>query len=278
MSVDDLEDNLALDISDNEKENQVVTVADEISKNTTGIKRKAETVSTEKSENKKIKKNGLNNLSTDSTFIKEFSILPLEQVVQYFNINLKKEDEKMFLFSKSDFKDTSSYPLNNRNLKNFNNFLSTFINQRDAKTKAIIVSATNIRVADIHRSIHLDGEKNDKFLKAIKLFNKNKLQKDIETIVEIAKSKDEKYKNVKNYITTPTRLLTILESINQEKKYDNLWLKDKSKLDIIVDCQFMINSGKNVNILNDYQTVYKLLDLLKDLKQIKGNSLRIILY
>ncbi|OBA27058.1 hypothetical protein HANVADRAFT_52603 [Hanseniaspora valbyensis NRRL Y-1626] len=283
MSVDDLEDNLALDVSDNEKqEEQIISSENQITDN----KRKLE--SEDGQEQKKISKkaktnkNASNNLSTDSEFIKSFSVLPLEQVVQYFNVNLKKADsdasERPFLFSKNDFKDTSTFPISDRKLPNFNKFLTTFINQRDAKTKTIIVSATNIRVADIHRAIHLDLQEGDKTLKGIKLFNKNKLKQDIETLVNISKSKDDKYKNVKNYITTPTRLLTLLETLGQDKKHNSLWLKDKSKLDVVIDCQFMINSNKNVNILNDFQTVYKLLDLIKDLKQIKGNSLRIILY
>ena len=123
-----------------------------------------------------------------------------------------------------------------------------------------------------------EDETNSKVLKGIKLFNKNKLKQDIDTIVNISKSKDEKYKLAKNYITTPVRLMTILDTMKGDKKYDNLWLKDKSKLDIVVDVQFLINSAKNVSIINDFQTVYQLLDVLKTLKQIKGNSLRIVLY
>lgn len=283
MSVDDLEDNLAIEVSDNEAEEKTVLPTAQPKENTSTPKRKLEDDNIQKEDNtpKKSKKsnNASNNLSTDPEFIKNFATLPLEQVVQYFNVNLKKaDDDKPFLFSKNDFKDTALFPVSERKLTNFNKFLTTFINQKDSKTNTIIVSPTNIRVADIHRAIHLDSDKENICLKAIKLFNKNKLKQDIDTIVDISKNKDKKYKNVKNYISTPTRLLSILEKLNEEKSAKGLWLQDKSKLDIVIDCQFMINSQKNVNVLNDYQTVYKLLDLLRDLKQSKGNSLRIVLY
>jgi len=284
MGADDLEDNLDLGFN----EEKVIVEETTASDNTPSHnKRTIEDVENDITEleapkQKKAKGKRVNHLSSDPEFVRNFASLPVEQILQYFNINLKNEEDESkppFLFSKNDFKDTASYKKEDRKLTKFNDFLQTFINQKDAKTKTIIIAATNIRVADIHRAVQMtEDETNSKVLKGIKLFNKNKLKQDIDTIVNISKSKDEKYKLAKNYITTPVRLMTILDTMKGDKKYDNLWLKDKSKLDIVVDVQFLINSAKNVSIINDFQTVYQLLDVLKTLKQIKGNSLRIVLY
>ncbi|KAL6938340.1 hypothetical protein ACO0OL_000880 [Hanseniaspora opuntiae] len=282
MGADDLEDNLDLGI-----EEQVVSVEDSPASESIPAPTKrnisdvdSEVLHSEAPKPKKSKSKRVNNLSSDSEFVRNFATLPVEQILQYFNVNMNSEEnETPFLFSKNDFKDTSIYKKEDRKLTKFNKFLETFINQRDAKTKTVIIAATNIRVADIYRAVQMnDDETSSKVIKGVKLFNKNKLKQDIDTIVNISKSKDEKYKLVKNYITTPVRLMTILNTIKEDKKYDNLWLKDKSKMDIVVDVQFLINSAKNVSIINDFQTVYQLLDVLKALKQIKGNSLRIVLY
>lgn len=282
MGADDLEDNLDLGI-----EEQVVSVEDSPASESIPAPTKrnilevdSEVLHSEAPKPKKSKSKRVNNLSSDSEFVRNFASLPVEQILQYFNVNMNSEEnETPFLFSKNDFKDTSIYKKEDRKLTKFNKFLETFINQRDAKTKTVIIAATNIRVADIYRAVQMnDDETSSKVIKGVKLFNKNKLKQDIDTIVNISKSKDEKYKLVKNYITTPVRLMTILNTIKEDKKYDNLWLKDKSKMDIVVDVQFLINSAKNVSIINDFQTVYQLLDVLKALKQIKGNSLRIVLY
>lgn len=282
MGADDLEDNLDLGI-----EEQVVSVEDSPASESIPAPTKrnisevdSEVLHSEAPKPKKPKSKRVNNLSSDPEFVRNFATLPVEQILQYFNVNMNSEEnETPFLFSKNDFKDTSIYKKEDRKLTKFNKFLETFINQRDAKTKTVIIAATNIRVADIYRAVQMnDDETSSKVIKGVKLFNKNKLKQDIDTIVNISKSKDEKYKLVKNYITTPVRLMTILNTIKEDKKYDNLWLKDKSKMDIVVDVQFLINSAKNVSIINDFQTVYQLLDVLKALKQIKGNSLRIVLY
>lgn len=282
MGADDLEDNLDLGI-----EEQVVFVEESPASESipAPTKRKisevdSEVLHSEDPKPKKSKSKRVNSLSSDPEFVRNFANLPVEQILQYFNVNMNSEDnETPFLFSKNDFKDTSIYKKEDRKLTKFNKFLDTFINQRDAKTKTVIIAATNIRVADIYRAVQMnDDETNSKAIKGVKLFNKNKLKQDIETIVNISKSKDEKYKLVKNYITTPVRLMTILNTMKDDKNYDNLWLKDKSKMDIVIDVQFLINSAKNVSIINDFQTVYQLLDVLKALKKIKGNSLRIVLY
>ena len=282
MGADDLEDNLDLGI-----EEQVVSVEDSPASESIPAPTKrnisevdSEVLHSKAPKPKKSKSKRVNNLSSDSEFVRNFANLPVEQILQYFNVNINSEEnETPFLFSKNDFKDTSIYKKEDRKLTKFNKFLETFINQRDAKTKTVIIAATNIRVADIYRAVQMnDGETSSKVIKGVKLFNKNKLKQDIDTTVNISKSKDEKYKLVKNYITTPVRLMTILNTIKEDKKYDNLWLKDKSKMDIVIDVQFLINSAKNVSIINDFQTVYQLLDVLKALKQIKGNSLRIVLY
>lgn len=282
MGADDLEDNLDLGI-----EEQVVSVEDSPASESIPAPTKrnisevdSEVLHSEAPKPKKSKSKRVNNLSSDPEFVRNFATLPVEQILQYFNVNMNSEEnETPFLFSKNDFKDTSIYKKEDRKLTKFNKFLETFINQRDAKTKTVIIAATNIRVADIYRAVQMnDDETSSKVIKGVKLFNKNKLKQDIDTIFNISKSKDEKYKLVKNYITTPVRLMTILNTIKEDKKYDNLWLKDKSKMDIVVDVQFLINSAKNVSIINDFQTVYQLLDVLKALKQIKGNSLRIVLY
>lgn len=282
MGADDLEDNLDLGI-----EEQVVSVEEFPASDSIPAPTKrnisevdSEVLHSEAPKPKKSKNKRVNNLSSDPEFVRNFATLPVEQILQYFNVNMNSEEnETPFLFSKNDFKDTSIYKKEDRKLTKFNKFLETFINQRDPKTKTVIIAATNIRVADIYRAVQMnDDETNSKTIKGVKLFNKNKLKQDIDTIVNISKSKDEKYKLVKNYITTPVRLMTILNTIKDDKKYDNLWLKDKSKMDIVIDVQFLINSAKNVSIINDFQTVYQLLDVLKALKQIKGNSLRIVLY
>ncbi|KAL6935162.1 uncharacterized protein HGUI_00455 [Hanseniaspora guilliermondii] len=282
MGADDLEDNLDLGI-----EEQVVAVEESPASESIPAPSKrnisevdSEVLDSESPKAKKSKNKRTNNLSSEPEFVKNFATLPIEQILQYFNVNMNSEENEIpFLFSKNDFKDTSIYKKEDRKLTKFNKFLETFINQRDAKTKTVIIAATNIRVADIYRAVQMnEDETNSKVLKGVKLFNKNKLKQDIDTIVNISKSKDEKYKLVKNYITTPVRLMTILNAMGDDKKYEKLWLKDKSKLDIVIDVQFLINSAKNVSIINDFQTVYQLLDVLKALKKIKGNSLRIVLY
>lgn len=284
MGADDLEDNLDLGFEEQQVAVEEAPASESIPAPTKRTIDDVENDAThpEAPKAKKNKNKRVNNLSNDPEFVRNFALLPVEQILQYFNINLKNDEDETkapFLFSKNDFKDTSVYKKEDRKLTKFNQFLQTFINQRDAKTKTIIIAATNIRVADIHRAVHLtEDEQTSKVLKGIKLFNKNKLKQDIDTIVKISKSKDDKYKQVKNYITTPVRLMTILDSVKDDKKFDSLWLKDKSKLDIVIDVQFLINSAKNVSIINDFQTVYQLLDVLKTLKQIKGNSVRIVLY
>lgn len=127
MGADDLEDNLDLGFN----EEKVIVEETTASDNTPSHnKRTIEDVENditqlEAPKQKKAKGKRVNHLSSDPEFVRNFASLPVEQILQYFNINLKNEEDESkapFLFSKNDFKDTASYKKEDRKLTKFNDF------------------------------------------------------------------------------------------------------------------------------------------------------------
>lgn len=93
-----------------------------------------------------------------------------DQIVEYLatvirekNPNLSALELDEIYFKKTDFISTSKFE-KERTLDN----LQEFINNFSKSPKAIILSASNIRVADVYRNVN--GTEN-----AVKLFSKNKL-------------------------------------------------------------------------------------------------------
>ncbi|CCH60162.1 hypothetical protein TBLA_0C03600 [Henningerozyma blattae CBS 6284] len=189
-----------------------------------------------------------------------------EKIVEFFSTLIRKANPDLsalelgeLYFKKEDFLCSAKFE-DERNLTNFPKFMDNF----SKSPKAIVLSMSNIRVADVTRSLNFGNNS-----KCIKLFSKNKLKDDISSIEAILGegAKTKRSKNVKYFIVTPTRMEKLLENTD-------LFFKGKDKLDIILDASYLDNK-KNSILTSENSAI-----LCKVLKTILKNksSVKVILY
>ncbi|AQZ13004.1 CMS1 (YLR003C) [Zygosaccharomyces parabailii] len=188
-----------------------------------------------------------------------------DDIIQYFATLIREKNPDLsaleldeLYFKKTDFISTANFE-QERTLANFSNFASQF----SRSPKALVISMTNLRVADVFRS--LGGSKN-----GVKLFSKNKLKDDLETVEEIlgkSGKSSKKGDSIKYFVATPTRLEKLVESTD-------LFFQGKEKLDILVDASYL-DPKDNTLLTCDNSTV-----LCKVLKTFlnKKSSVKILLY
>ncbi|SCV03592.1 LAMI_0H09406g1_1 [Lachancea mirantina] len=168
------------------------------------------------------------------------------------------ELDELYL-KKSDFIATSDYD-KDRTLENFADFVSKHSNA----PRAIVFSVSNIRVADVFRS--LGGSKN-----AIKFFSKNKYNDDLKAAEELwngpKKSKGKAALPLKYILTTPSRMSRII------KNTDALF-SGKDKLDIIIDASYL---DPKMNTIFTGEDNGVLVSTLKEFTT-KKSSVKIILF
>ncbi|SCU79300.1 LAFA_0B02124g1_1 [Lachancea sp. 'fantastica'] len=171
-------------------------------------------------------------------------------------------------FKKTDFISTEKYQ-KDRTLHNFQDFVNTF----SKSPRAVVLSASNIRVADVFRS--LGGSQN-----AVKLFSKTKLKDDVARVDFLLKepskednsgkkkSKDKKKQSkVKYFVSTPGRMSKILDST--DALFDG-----KDKLDIFLDASYLDPKSNTLFTSEDCTALFK---VLKDFLQ-KKSSVKILLF
>lgn len=188
---------------------------------------------------------------SDPTTISEY----FTTIIREKNPDLSALELEELYLKKSDFISTSKFT-EERSVEN----LSSFLTQFSKAPKAIIFSMSNMRVADVSRNV--GGGK-----KAIKLFAKNKLKEDLETVERVFTSNSKKDKEVKYFIATANRMEKILESSEH-------FFQGKDKLDIILDASYL--DAKDNSLIASENTVL----LCKVLRIIlnKKSSVKILLY
>lgn len=180
----------------------------------------------------------------------------LAALIREKNPDLSALELEDLYFKKTDFISTEKFQ-EDRSLTNFPDFVTQF----NKAPRALVLSMSNMRVADVFRS--LAGSKN-----SVKLFSKNKLKDDLVT-VERAFEKDTKNKSrgIRYFISTPTRISKIFES-------SDLFFEGKDKLDVILDASYL-DPKKNTLLSSDNTLI--LCQALKLLLQ-KKSSVKILLY
>ncbi|QLQ81059.1 hypothetical protein HG537_0E04140 [Torulaspora globosa] len=186
-----------------------------------------------------------------------------EVIVDYFAASIREKNPNLsalelddLYFKKMDFISTEKFE-KDRSLTNFPEFVSQFTKA----PRALILSMSNMRVADIFRS--LNGSKN-----CVKLFSKNKLKDDLATVERIfVKNANEKTQSTKYFSSTPTRMSKIFES-------SDLFFQGKEKLDVILDASYL--DPKKNTLLSSENTMI-LCQVLKLLLE-KKSSVKILLY
>ncbi|CDO94620.1 unnamed protein product [Kluyveromyces dobzhanskii CBS 2104] len=205
-----------------------------------------------------------------------------EKIVEYLATSIRDKNPDLsaleldeLYFKKQDFISTERFE-KERTLDNFQDFINNF----SKSPRAIVLCQSNIRVADIYRS--LSGHQ-----AAVKLFSKTKLKDDVTRVESLLApkkdSKSEKKKNnrfnkngkgktdpsavVKYFISTPNRLQKIVESTD-------LFFQGKEKLDIFVDASYLDPKNNTIFTSDDSAILYNLLkEFLK-----KKTSVKILLY
>lgn len=159
---------------------------------------------------------------------------------------------------KNEFISTEKFELE-RNLDNFTPFMEQF----SKSPRSVILTMSNMRVADLSRK--LGGNKT-----SCKLFAKNKLKDDLTTVNDIFDSNSKNRKKnsfIKYFIATPTRLSKILEE-------NKVLYQGKDKLDIIVDASFLDPKDNSILTCDNNKI---LCQLLRDILNNKS-SVKILLY
>lgn len=185
-----------------------------------------------------------------------------EEISEYFTTLIREKNpdlsalelEEMYL-KKSDFLSTIRYE-NDRTLENFPDFVKQF----SKAPKTIIFSLTNLRVADIFRTLNSDKT-------CVKLFAKNKLKDDLTTVSTIFDTKNKRLSNIRCFVCTANRLSKILESTDA-------FFEGKDKLDIILDASFLDPKDNTLLTADDAIILAKTLRTLLD----KKSSVKILLY
>ncbi|GAV51924.1 hypothetical protein ZYGR_0AF03960 [Zygosaccharomyces rouxii] len=185
-----------------------------------------------------------------------------EEIVEYLATLIREKNpdlsglelDELYL-KKSDFLSTEKFQ-EDRNLTNLPNFMSQF----SKSPRTIVLSLTNLRIADLYRS--LGGNK-----ACVKLFAKNKLKDDLATVEEILGTKAKKNEHIKYFIATPTRLEKLIESTD-------LFFQGKEKLDILLDASYL---DPKANTLLNCENTTVLCKLLKTFLN-KKSSVKVLLY
>ncbi|CEP62719.1 Cms1p LALA0_S06e02146g [Lachancea lanzarotensis] len=199
----------------------------------------------------------------------EYIVDYLATLVREKNPDLSALELEEKYFKKTDFISTERYQ-KDRTLDNFQDFVNTF----SKSPRAVILSASNIRVADVFRS--LGGSQN-----AVKLFSKTKLKDDVARVDLLLKgasqednagrkkSKDKKKKQneVKYFVSTPGRMSKVLDST------DALF-EGKEKLDIFLDASYLDPKTNTLFTSEDCAALFK---VLKDFL-LKKSSVKILLF
>ncbi|QLL33501.1 hypothetical protein HG536_0E04120 [Torulaspora globosa] len=273
---DDLEDGLLYDYQSDTESNHIKEVSPETADKADEVlsdrKRAPEDNASEKKLlSKRQKKLGNSSLRDKKKELFEYEIerrkalakSSPEVIVDYFaalvrekNPNLSALELDDLYFKKSDFISTEKFE-KDRSLTNFPDFVSQFTKA----PRALILSMSNMRVADIFRS--LNGSKN-----CVKLFSKNKLKDDLAIVERVFEKKtNEKTQNIKYFISTPTRINKIFES-------SELFFQGKDKLDVILDASYL-DPKKNTLLSSDNTMI--LCQVLKLVLERKS-SVKILLY
>lgn len=182
------------------------------------------------------------------------------------NPNLSALELDDLYLKKADFLSTQSF-VRERTLDNFATFMIKF----SKAPKAIVFSMSNMRVADVSRS--LGGGK-----ATVKLFAKNKLEQDVymvNTLLGDAKDnkkpKDKKGKKdvngIRYFVATPNRMEKILETTDAI-------FQGKDKLDIILDASYLDNKDNSLISFENTMILCKVLKKILDNK----SSVRVLLY
>ena len=188
-----------------------------------------------------------------------------EKITEYLTTLIREKNPELsaleleeLYFKKNDFLSTEKFDAERR-LSNFPAFIQKF----SVAPKKIVFSMSNIRVADVYRS--LNGGKN-----CVKLFSKSKLKDDIATVERLLADKPKKSKNNRDtlyFIVTPTRMQKIIEATD-------LLFQGKEKLDIILDASYL--DPKDNTILS-FENAAVLCQVLKTFLN-KKSSVKILLY
>lgn len=185
-----------------------------------------------------------------------------DDIIQFFATLIRERNPDLsaleldeLYFKKTDFISTANFE-QERNVVNFSNFASQF----SRSPKAIVISMTNLRVADVFRS--LGGSKN-----GVKLFSKNKLKDDLETVEGIFDKSSKKGDSIKYFVATPTRLEKLIESTD-------LFFQGKEKLDILVDASYLDPKDNTLLTCDNSMVLCKVLKTFLN----KKSSVKILLY
>ena len=218
----------------------------------------------------------------------------VDQIVEYLATLIREKNPDLsaleldeLYFKKQDFLSTERYE-KERSLSNFQDFINTF----SKAPRAIILSLSNLRVADVYRSVN--GHQN-----AVKLFSKNKFKDDLTRVEDLlgSSSKDAKGNNnnnknnnnnnkknnkkgkgaaaadkgksqdIKYFISTPTRLLKLIENTE-------LFFQGKEKLDIFIDASYLDPKNNTIFTADDFAVLCK---VLKEFRK-KKSSVKILLF
>ncbi|CAI4045999.1 hypothetical protein N7582_003703 [Saccharomyces uvarum] len=187
-----------------------------------------------------------------------------EKIIEYLTALIREKNPDLsaleleeLYFKKKDFLSTEKFDTE-RKLTDFSAFMQKF----SVAPKKIVFSMSNIRVADVYRS--LNGGKN-----CVKLFSKSKLKDDIATVERLLGDNSKKSKSNDSFyfIATPTRMQKIIEETE-------LLFQGKEKLDIILDASYL--DPKDNTILS-FENAVVLCQVLKTFLN-KKSSVKILLY
>ncbi|AGO10689.1 AaceriADR341Wp [[Ashbya] aceris (nom. inval.)] len=180
----------------------------------------------------------------------------LSKLIREKNPDMSVLELEELYFRKSDFISTESFT-QERTLENF----PTFVRMFNKAPRAIVLSTSNIRVADVFRS--LGGSSS-----AVKLFSKNKLKDDVARVEQILGSKSKEAKpsqkkgkanpkdvaaqHVQYLLSTPGRMAKIIEETT-------LLFSGKEKLDILVDASYLDPKTNSIFTSDDGMLLCRLL-------------------
>ena len=185
-----------------------------------------------------------------------------EEISSYFSTLIREKNpdlsaielEEKYL-KKTDFLSTAKYT-QERTLENFPDFIKQF----SKAPKTIIFSLTNLRVADVFRTLNKDRT-------CVKLFAKNKLKDDLKMVDMVFDTKNKKFSNIRYFVCTATRLSKIIET-------NEAFFQGKDKLDIILDASFLDPKENTLLTADDAITLATTLRTLLD----KKSSVKVLLY
>ncbi|SCU97007.1 LANO_0E14950g1_1 [Lachancea nothofagi CBS 11611] len=282
---DDLDDGLEYEVQESDSEAAVEVPGSPIESETVKrSRRSSETDDSNKSQSKRQKKlansklhqKKLEKMEHDAEQKKLLPRSSSERISEYLATLIREKNPDLSAleleeqyFKKTNFISTERYE-KERNLDNLQDFVNTF----SKSPRAVVLSASNIRVADVFRS--LGGSQT-----AVKLFSKTKLKDDVARVDQLLKGSDskdgktgkskakdkKKEKEVKYYISTPARMAKITEATDS-------FFEGKEKLDIFLDASYLDPKTNTLFTSEDCAALFKVLrDFLN-----KKSSVKILLF